>query len=194
MRTSGLVLGLLFLLAAPAFAEEAPFGLRWGATFEELQTRGFSGAFQQDDGQVKIYQSNKLLNAPSFSDFARVGVDRQYGLQRIMWVSKEITDDPTGEKGLALYRTLKQTLTEKYGEPKTSEEEMGGSRTYSGTAFYQCLAEDGCGVFVTVWRSLNSDARLRLLGTSSGKGRLEIVYLGPDWDDVVAASKKKPKP
>lgn len=193
MRTPGLVLGLLFLLSTPVFAEEAPFGLRWGATFEELQNRGFAGDFQQDDGQVKIYQSNKLLNAPESSDFARVAVDRQYGLQRIMWVSKEIADDPSGGKGLELYRTMKQTLTEQYGDPKTSEEEIVGGRAYAANSFYQCLAEDGCGSFVTVWRSFSVDVRLRLLGAATGKGRLEVVYLGPDWDDVVNASKKKPK-
>jgi len=192
MRTLGL-LGILCLLTTPAFADDAPFGLRWGATIEELQTRGFVGDMQQDDGQMRIYQTNKLSGAPSYSDFARLGVDRRFGLQRILWVSKEITDDPSGQKGLDLYKAMKVTLTEKYGEPKSSDEEIAGSRTLGPNAFYQCLAEDGCGAFVTVWRSVGADARLRLLGAATGKGRLEVVYLGPDWSDVLDAKKKESK-
>lgn len=192
MRTLGL-LGILCLLTAPALAEDAPYGLRWGASIEELKTRGFSGDVQQDDGQMKIFQTTKLPNAPSYSDFARLGVDRKFGLQRILWVSKEILDDPSGEKGLELYKSMKASLSEQYGDPKSSDEEMAGSRTNGPSSFYQCLAEDGCGVFVTVWRTINTDARLRLLGTTTGKGRLEVVFLGPDWSDVVDEGKKKPK-
>ncbi len=193
MRTLGL-LGILCLLAFPAFADDAPFGLRWGANIEELKSRGFAGDVQQDDGQLQFYLTSKLSNAPSYSDFARLGVDRQRGLQRILWVSKEVTDDPAGQKGLDLYKSMKQTLTDKYGDPKSSDEEFAGSRDHGPNSFYQCLAEDGCGVFVTVWRGIGTDVRLRLLGTATGKGRLEVVFLGPDWNDIVTERQKKPKP
>lgn len=193
MRPSRLLLAALLLLAPRAFADEAPFGLRWGSSIEELQNRGIPGSVQEDDGQIRVFQTDRLKDAPDILDFARLGVDRQYGLQRIMWVSKEITDDPTGARGREQYQTIKHMLTEQYGDPKTSDEEVGGSHTYGQNSFYQCLAEDGCGVFVTVWRSYSTDARLRLLGTAAGRGRLEIVYLGPDWEDVVNAHKTKGK-
>lgn len=193
MRTLGL-LGILCLLAAtPALAEEAPYGLRWGASVEELKTRGIAGDVQQDDGQLQIYQTNKLSDTPSNLDFARLAVDRRFGLQRILWVSKEIIDDPSGQKGLDLYKTMKASLTETYGDPKSADEDIAGSGNQNPVGFYQCLAQDGCGSFVTVWRSVDTDVRLRLLGTTTGKGRLEVVFLGPDWSDIVAAKQKKPQ-
>ncbi len=193
MRTLGL-LGILCLLTTNAFAEDAPFGLRWGETIDEVKTHGLPGDVQQDDGHLQIFQTNKLSDAPGNSDFARLGIDRKFGLQRILWVSQAITDDPTGAKGLELYRTLKRDLTDRYDKPKSSDEEFVGSRTHGPNSFYQCLAEDGCAVFVTVWRAIRTDVRLRLLGSSSGKGRLEVVYLGPDWNDVMTENKKKTTP
>jgi hypothetical protein len=172
-------------------AEDAPFGLRWGATFDELKVRGVSGELQQDDGKLLTYQVRKLPKAPNETDVARLNIDRQFGLQRIVWVSKTLSEDPSGQKGLELYQATKQKLSEEYGTPRSADEEMAGSQTHGQSSFYQCLAEDGCGVFVTVWRTPDIDARLRLIGTAAGKGWLEIVFLGPDWDDVATKLEKK---
>jgi hypothetical protein len=189
MRIFGL-LSALCLLSLPAFADEAPFGLRWGESAEELKSHEISGEIRQGAGHLRLIETNRLPNGPKDTNFANLGIDQKFGLQRIQWVSKDISDDITGEKGLAQYRTLKRSLSERYGAPKSSEEEMIGNRADS---FYQCLAEDGCGAFVTVWRTPETDVRLRLLGTTSGKGRLEVVYLGPDWSDIEAEIGKKPK-
>jgi hypothetical protein len=193
MRTCWL-LGLFCLFFHPAFAEEAPFGLRWGATFEELKGRGISGDVTEDDGQMRIVQIATLPEAPGSTEFVRLGVDRRYGLQRILWVSKDLGDDPTGKKGVALYKTMKRSLSDQFGEPRSADEEIGESGDFGPNAFYQCLAEDGCGVFVTLWRTADTDGRLRLIGTKAGKGWLEAVFIGPDWSDIVSDKRKKGRP
>ena len=189
MRIFGL-LGVLCLLSSPTFADDAPFGLRWGASADELKSHGISGELRSDDGQLRIFQINRLPKGPADTNFVTLAIDRKFGLQRIQWVSQEIGNDPSGARGLSLYRTLKRTLLEQFGEPKSSDEEMIGNST---SGFYRCLAEDGCGAFVTVWRTPETDARLRLMGSSAGNGWLDVVYLGPDWSDVEIEKHKKPQ-
>jgi len=190
MRIFGL-LGVLFLLSTPSFADDALFGLRWGETMEDIKRLGVSGELQEDDGHLRLFQTDSLPHGPNDTKFANLGIDRRFGLQRIQWVSKDIADGPSGENGIALYKTMKRQLSERYGDPKSSDEEIVGSQ--SSASFYRCLAEDGCGAFVTVWRTPETDARLRLMGSANGKGWLEVVLLGPDWNDIVSEKKIKYK-
>lgn len=192
MRIFGL-LGVLCLLSTPSFADDALFGLRWGENMEDIKRLGVSGDLQQYDGHLTLFQVTTLPHGPNDTKFASLGIDRRFGLQRIQWISKDIADTPSGEKGIALYKTMKRALSDQYGDPKSSDEEIVGSPNQSSPSLYRCLAEDGCGVFVTVWRTPDTDARLRLMGSASGKGWLEVVLLGPDWSDIVSENKVKDK-
>jgi hypothetical protein len=182
---------VLCVTAFPALAQEAPFGFRWGQSLDELAAAGVKGAIRQDEENISVLQSGSVSGAGDDTDLVRLIVDRHFGLQRIEWASKNLGDDPSGQKAVALYHKMKTILSDEYGAPRSSAEEIGVV-TYTGPDdFFKCLATDGCGAYASVWRSGYSDVAMHLVGTSAGKGWLEIVYVGPDWEDVVAARKKR---
>lgn len=187
------ILCILCCLSAPALAREGrdPLGLRWGENLDELAGAGVTGEIEADDGLARLLVAKKVPKTPKDTAFARLVISRNYGLQRIIWVSNEFKNDVTGAQGLALYQSMKASLTEDYGQPRVVEEELGGTSHDQPTDFYKCLALDGCGSYTVVWRSVNTDARLRLVGTANGTGWLEVTYLGPDWEDCIAEMKKK---
>lgn len=182
---------VLCVTASPALAQEAPFGLRWGQDLDELAAAGIKGDIRQDDGTLRILQTSRISRAGDDTDVVRLIVDRQFGLQRIVWISKDLSADPSGRKAVALYERMKTALSDDYGAPRSSAQEAG-ILSYTGPKdFFKCLATDGCGAYASVWRSAYSDVAMHLVGTNDGKGWLEVIYVGPDWDDVVAALRKR---
>ncbi|MDR3436164.1 hypothetical protein [Telmatospirillum sp.] len=185
-----LLLALPFLVCHAMASDDAPFGLRWGAGIEELKVRGLSGEVVEDDGNHKTFVARTLPKPTADTGATRLTIHHRYGLQRIAWQSKDLSDDPTGEKGLDAYSAMKSSLTAQFGRPKSSDEEMPATPDRNRLSFYQCLAQDGCGAVVSVWSTPEGDVRARLTGTTAGIGRLEVIFLGPDWSDVAEDLKK----
>lgn len=178
-------------VSLPALAQEAPFGLRWGATIEELKIRGVTGDVVLDDGSIRTVQARSVSGAPADTGSVRLIVHRQYGLQRIVWQSRDLSDDPSGNKALTAYQKLKASMTDLYGPTKSAEEELPSGLAAVPAGFFLCLAEDGCAAIVSVWRTADVDVRVRLVGTTTGTGWLEAIYLGPDWSDVTQDMKRR---
>jgi hypothetical protein len=172
----------VFLLAlawaSPVLAGDAPFGLRWGANVAELKIAGVGASGIKDDGILATVIAGTAPQAPADTAEVRLQVHRQYGLQRIVWRSRDLGADPAG--ALDSFHRRQDLLSREFGPPRSVEEDLP-----PGTQpFFPCLAQDGCASIVAVWRTGDVDVRLRLSGSADGRGWLETVYLGPDWNDV----------
>lgn len=178
----------LCAISASAIAQEAPYGFRWGENLSEITGTGVTGQIEQDDGLAQLFVAKSLPKPADGTNFARLVVSKKFGLQRIIWVSNALSNDPSGRNGMDLFAKMKASLSEDYGVPRTDEEELIGRQP-----FYKCLAIDGCGSYAAIWRTAETDVRMRLIGTDEGFGWLEITYLGPYWSDVVEAMQKRPK-
>lgn len=175
-----------------AFADDdAPFGLRWGESVAEARAKGLEGPQSEDSASLTTIATQTLAGQPEATEMARLTFERRSGLQRVLWVSKTFDKDAAGEKGMALYRQMKQNLSETYGDPKTSDEEIAPDASDQAKTFWNCLALDGCAVFVTVWRTPDTDVKMRLVGTPKGEGWLEILFFGPDWSDILQERRKE---
>lgn len=182
----------LGLSSAVKAAEDAPFGLHWGATLDFLMDRSMLGELDKDNGQTRIYQVKKLSGAPPQTDVVRIVIHRQLGVQRIIWTSKDIEDDASGSKALEAYQAMKRKLTDNFGRPRSSAEETGAALYTGADQFYQCLAYDGCSSFASRWRTDDGDVVLRLIPSPSGqRGRIETTYDGPEWEKASGAKPRE---
>ena len=118
----------------------------------------------------------------SKADFFQLLFVPNSGLQKVVMIGKDITDDLYGSSGKADYSKLKKALTKKYGDKFKSFEYIGLDLYDESDEFYQCLAYSGCGSHSSFWiDGLNGTIVLSLNGLSRGKGFLKLVYESKDW-------------
>jgi len=147
---------------------------------------------EKADGSTKWCSVRNLRPVPGNTGAVRLLIDDRLGLQRIIWRSKDIDDGPTGGNGIAAYGEMKDKLTDTYGNPRASSEESGASVYTSPSQFYQCLAADGCGAYISRWNADDGEVYLRLTpGESPNSGRLEVTYDGPEWQALVSGRRRK---
>lgn len=193
LKFTSAVLFSLALAVVDARADDVPFNLHWGDSLAFLSGKDVAIEVEKDDGQAVICQLRNLRPVPQNTGMVRAVVDRTLGLQRIIWRSKDIVDQPTGVDGVAAYQAMKDKLSEQYGQPRNSSEESGASVYTAPSQFYQCLASDGCAAYVSRWNSDDGEVYLHLIpGEAANSGRLEVTYDGPEWSRVKNGRRGKP--
>ena len=147
----------------------------------------FSSTFEVDerviDGDLLVLRSNDKSDAlPSKTDFLQA-MFWKGRLVKFSWVSDNFTGDLFGKEGQEAYAKLASTLSQKLGAGE--ETTITGRELWDEPdEFYQCLAYDGCGVWVTFWVNSsvgNNIAVLQLNGLDRGEGYLRYVVEHPDW-------------
>lgn len=193
MRPFAVIAVLFLAVAAAARADEAPYGLHWGETAQDITDRGLSIEAVEGDGKSKLYVARGLRMAPPDTGLVRIVINEKHGLQRITWISKPIEDDLYGTKGRKAYQDRIAAFNRDFGRPHVTTEEIGVSVYTAPDQFYACLATDGCGIFMSKWLGDDEEILLRLVADAPTRGRLEIIYDGPDWDDILSERRAKPK-
>ena len=158
------------------------FGLSWDTSPADFASQ-FTVAEQEVSGDLIILRSSaEDESLPSNTDFltAIFWNDR---LVKFYWASDNFTDDPFGSEGQAAFSTLSANLEKKLG--------VGEDWTYSGQElwkepdeFYQCIAYEGCGAWITFWVNpgvANNIAVLELIGLDRGVGYLKYGMEHPNW-------------
>jgi len=186
-----LLLTLLVVVATgSAYADDGPFGLRWGATEKDLVEQGVIFKKESDEGGFETFITTSLPKNLSIADMYVLLVHKKYELQKVVMFSKEIEGDIYGTKGKEIYQDLKSKLVNKYGAPNSDFEKVGVELFTETNEFYQCLAYDGCGY----WSAMFSDkdkgilVSLQLKGIGRGKGFVKLAYEGPDWEEAMEES------
>lgn len=166
-----------FFICSSVLAEtqhpDAPLGLKWGMTAEELESQ--AGAVLQtptDDKNISVYSlKSPPMTLPGFTEYF-VLVHKDLGAIKIS-MNQEIKSDVYGTKGKKEYFKYKEALTNKYGKPKDSFEFVGKKLYEERDEFYQCLKYDGCGYYLSYF---GDHLSLQLNGIERGKGNLSITY------------------
>jgi len=170
---------------APAFVSDAPFGLKWQMTKNELIKIGVMLNKKDSKSSATRYSAKNLPKNMNDTDDVSMIIDDEFGLVKITWISKNITNDAFGTQGKSKYDELKEGLTKKYNMAGNSFERVGMTLFKESDEFYQCLKYSGCGMYSTSWKSEAVDILLELKGLSRGVGYLTIVYEHKKWNDVV---------
>jgi len=168
-----------------AYADQAPFGLHWGDTLDSLRDRGVTLEGERSNGELTLFRVNGLRTEPADTSALRVVISKKLGLERVIWLSKDIDDNAFGKKGIQAYRDRQAKMSEDFGDPSEHSEESGVVQYTRPDQFYQCLATDGCGDYVTRWRTEDGDVYLRLIANrTADRGALQAIYDGPEWDQL----------
>jgi len=165
-----------------AFSGNAPFGMDWGTSKEDLKNSGIIFTSNENENRLEVLQSSSLNKNLSIADFYLLIVSEKYGLQKIVMISKDISSDITGSKGKEKYSGIKNKLIKKYGNPSDHLETWGNSLWDKYDEFYQCLKYPGCGTWISFWKPEQTESgyvSLELKGLSRGKGYVSLGYEGP---------------
>jgi len=185
------LLAVCLSISYPAQSTEAPFGLSWGESKSAVENKGINLQASGGQGRVSSYKTNHLPNDLSIAELYTLIFDTEYNLQKIILISKDIDSDIYGSKGKEIFADLKSKLAQKYGNPTSGLEIVGTELYNEQDEFYQCLAYEGCGTWISLYKKQDVSVVLKLNGLGRGKGYITITYEGPNWSNVVDALKQK---
>jgi hypothetical protein len=103
---------------------EAPFGLTWGASVEEVKPLGVDLREYKEESNAygESYLASKLPKAISGQQSTYLSFGLNNKLWRIVVASTPFENDPYGLAAKARYEELSNVLTEKYGKGSTVEQ------------------------------------------------------------------------
>ena len=185
-----LLISIALIFAFPCIASEnAPFGLKWGVGVEDLRKQGIELQKDSAEGRLEIFSAKSLPKNLSIAESYSLVFDQEFGLQKILMLSEDITDDAFGSEGKEMYDDIKSKLKNKYGEP-TKNFEIVGLRLYDESdEFYQCLSYDGCGAWVSAFEDKEQVIAVQIKGMRRGHGYITLTYEGPKWKESLDANK-----
>lgn len=108
-------------IQVPQGAAEAPFGLYWGITKEELEKAGIKLIADPDTSLGAIYSATNLPKAVSDIESVRLYLGFGGKLFKIIAASRIFPNDPYGSDVQTRYGELVKVLTDKYGAGKESK-------------------------------------------------------------------------
>ena len=144
----------------------APFGLSWGMTYEEvLNKAGNIKLIGSKENRIKEYLINsdsKLIDGLERYD---VGIDDKYGLVNVGTLIS-ISDYENTDNVVEKYNILK--LSSKYGE-QYSEEYLWKNRTKRKLTLPECLSNEFCGKYISIFQGDDSSRVILMIGASPSK-------------------------
>ena len=186
MKTLLISIALIFALPCIA-SEDAPFGLKWGVGVDDLRNQGIELQKKRAEGRLEIFSAKSLPKNLSIAEYYILYFDQEFGLQKIVMFSEDITDDAFGSKGKEIYDDIKSKLKNKYGKP-ASTEIMGLYLFDEPDEFYQCLSYDGCGIWASFFAvDKEQIVAVEIEGTRRGHGFIKLAYEGSKWSESVHA-------
>ena len=160
-------------------------GLDWGMDASAIYKKGVELVKSGEQKQITIYTTERLPKNISNTAQYALYVHATHGLQKIVRVSNQFEDDVYGSKGKKEFAQLKQSLTEKYGEPSDGMEIVGLKLWDKSDEFYQCLAYQGCGIWARIFKSADASIMIELRGLRRGEGYLMLHYDSFKWDEIL---------
>ena len=171
---------LLFLIAvlsapfSPALAEtDAPFGLTWGASVEDLKGAGVRLQQRVSDQSGVRFAARDLPKALSDLGEAILSFGKNNMLHKVEAIGEDITNDPDGARLKLRYAALARALAGKYGqgvsrhvieEPWTRPNDFLNG-IYRGTSYYY-----------TNFTGDNVTVRLEIRATRRGLSNYAIIF------------------
>jgi hypothetical protein len=184
-----MALGLTLVLPLAAYAQ-SPIrfaNVVWGATKAEtkqkLVSAGFTFVKEDKDGDLQFSGSMPILGEPAVIFAFFTPGDKL--------VKYQVNIAPPDHRSLAVYRSVKLSLTEKYGKPSTDMEHYsypydddGGAVGHETTAI-----RNGKAVIASIWGRDELGTGLVLSVTDKLLDQLD--YESADWSAELARRKKR---
>jgi len=182
----GLLSWVLILLVTSAQATlPDSLGLQWGLGLSEFRQMDFDieeewPIWNRATAILLGERSKKLANAGSLI----LVFDKEFGLVKTHWASNLIERDEAGTKGMNSFEQLKKSLSQQYGHPDTTHEELSVKLQGFHGSFYQCLQEETCGTWQSIWKTTEGCVLiLELVGLNPGVGFIQMTHQGPHLND-----------
>jgi hypothetical protein len=168
--------------------QEAPLGLTWGSTTNEIQGRGvelkdFSGS---DFG--KSFIATKIERALADQSAALLSFGFNDKLWRIVITSKNFSDDPMGSTVLSRYSELSSVLSEKYGKPRESH--RLGDSIYSQPRYFISGIQGGHTNWFSNFETPNLFVQLSITASDSSTSSWRLIYENKIYRKDFEASKR----
>jgi hypothetical protein len=153
---------------------EAPFGLNWGTSAEDLRTAGIELKEVEDKKFGTSYAAAKLLKVLADQEATLLSFGFNNKLWRIMALSRQFENDPYGTAVKHRYEELLAILSEKYGKPN-SIHRLGGS-IYSEPRYFVAGIRGGESSWYSNFNAEELDAQIHLQASDSSTARWGIVF------------------
>lgn len=181
---AAIVLNLAYITSSIAQEPiiQPSFGLKWSASIAEIEAQ--YTVVERDKstpGLTLLVLTGEQFPSNTGNVFALVA--SEFGLVKVVWNSKNFTDDPFGNEGKEQFDILYLALSKKLGAGQKITT-IGGSLYDENDEFYECLEYAGCGNWLAFWKGTESDnsaAMLQLKGQRRGEGYLSYGVESPDW-------------
>lgn len=167
----------------------APFGLRWGMTTEEMQEMLKNVEEVDNKGFGRKFVARVVPKMIGDADAYILITVPNFGLQSAGAISGPLScNENSLVNANLIYSRWVEGVKAKYGKPR----EYHGYNKRSGRSFCSCLLEPKCGVWSDVWHGGNyTSVWMNLHGIDSLNGYLSIEYFGPKFDKAVMSKRAK---
>lgn len=162
-------------------------GLKWGLSLSDFRHMDFDIEAEwpmwHRATAVRLGAQTQTLAGDGFLVLI---FDEDLGLVKTHWASKPIERDETGIKGLQVFDQLKATISQHYGTPQETREEPSVKLQGFHGNFYQCLQDQTCGHWESIWETPEGGILiLELVGLDPGVGFVHMTHQGPNLKDTV---------
>ena len=168
-----------------ADGDEAMFGLRWGMSPSDVKSLDTVLTKTEAERNLEYYTTTSLpKNVSDIDKYLLIFADGK--LVKITAIGTDITGDPSGSKGKQRFDGIFKVLKEKYGKPDTNSHLIGHKLYKEQDEFYQCLVYKGCGIWVSIFETVDKIIALDLKGIRRGIGYLKIATEAkPQWSEAL---------
>lgn len=182
----GICILLYFTTSAHALFPDT-LGLKWGLELSDFRQMNVviedEWPIWNRATAIRLDEKSQALN--NEGSFILV-FDEEFGLVKTHWASKPIERDANGRKGMHTFKELKAQLSKQYGIPQEIHEEPSVKLQGFHGEFYQCLQEETCGQWQSIWETPEGGVLiLELVGLDPGVGFMQMTHQGPNLTNAL---------
>lgn len=154
--------------------ENAPLGLRWGMSTDELRRDGVELTDFKSKEFGNSFIAVKLNRALADQDAALLSFGYNDKLWRIVINGRDYRNDPSGNSVMSRYNELSAILTEKYGKPKAVHR-LGGS-IYSEPRYFLAGIRGGESKWFSDFKTPELLVQIGVTASDSSTGSWRLIY------------------
>jgi hypothetical protein len=179
------IAAVVLLITSVCYAD-APLGLKWGESVNELKDKGIT-FYTKSPIEEKIFTvwnvKNVPIEMPGASGYVFL-THKTQGLQKVVVLMDINKDDPYGTESKSDYAKVKESLIAKYGDPQDTIEGIKFYTTDVPGFFYLCLKDKHCGAFMTFFELNKTNILLQIIPINSQSGYVEIMYESQTYEGL----------
>lgn len=203
MKIRNLIGTFTLAASAAAFGADAPFGLQWGVSLDEVVAQGVVieegaastlGRMESDlIADYQIYSTTSIEGGNDSYSGYHLYFSPDNGLEMVTAVSEVLDADYSAKRGREVYQSVKSQLTEQYGEPYYQQEELHNRRGMESKplVMYGCLVSNQCGYWMSAFSYPDGQisALLDLRGIDRSTGVVMTHYTARGAGEAALASR-----